>query len=677
MSFNRMPEITTLISKIDTAMARADGFGKDAIRNLMPELREAIDDVNAALREVDGLLFQGLRDEAIGLHDEDFAAAAARLNLEDREEWPELERFFVASGLSFPPKIDFDTLSALESAYSEIEAMRRPLDTLRRMALERAPVAERLRVLRELRKADPTKPVWTEAIKDHEQARVAELLPEVGRVLAQRDPQAVAALHAEITDPGWSVPIPRDLFRATRGADLWMNLRSAAAQAEEAGKGLESAWQQLQHAQPTPELVDLLRRLRLQYGQAVRLAAESKPQLSNCPTISNFVHEERLLEQIDAVASRLEQPLHWLAAQDAADAMASHFQQLCGQLEYLSGQKPARAAESAWLANLKAVQTEVDQICQSHAGLAVPPSLQERVASAEAAVLHRARQRKWFVLAALVAGIVAMGLMISGIAAWVSNARIAREDLQRLEGFSARAEAGEFAEAPADVSAIVTRHTNDQRFIPVTDALFGFIRQESDRREKFRQALEAFDRSNEAARSQLEDREQDRQLEAWPASVVDAARAWRRAREIGGEPDKEQTNPVTVTTDNAAVTELRTKEEEEIDIRERRQKDLESEYDKAGAEFVRRKNRDINEMLEEAADAETIDTLQETTASLLESLKSLDRERKKLAPELLKKTSMLRHPQELEELLGRTQRQLEARKQELEDLLQSGEGDDR
>lgn len=666
MNIDRIPEITALISKIDTAMARADGVGKDAMRNLMPELREAIDEVNTALREVDSLLFQGLRDEAVGLHDEDFPLLAARLNLEDREEWPELEQFFVVSGVGFPPKIDFETLSALESAFSEIEALRRPLDRLRRMALERAPVGERLRVLRELRKADPTKPVWTQAIKDHEQARVAELLPEARRVLAMRDPQAIAALHAELTDPGWSVPIPKDLIRATGGADAWMNLRSAAGLAKEAGKGLEAAWLEVQEGRLTPELVDRLRRLRLQYDQAVRLAAESHGRLGDFPTVAGLVQEERLVEQVDSVAARVSQPLSWLSAQDAADAVAGQFQQLCGQLEYLCGQNPARTAESAWLAEVQRLQAEVGQICQSHTGLVIPSSLQERVAGATAVVLGRAQQRRKLAVAASVAGLVLAGLMVLGVAAWWRKGSVARVDLRELEYFSARARAGEFVEVPADVADLFGRYEGDERFANVASEITGFVRQEAERRDAFRESISAVDRSIEAALAQLEARQGDRRLDVWPDSVVEGARAWRRAREIGGEPGKRGPEETMPTATNAAVDELRVKEDRELASREVQQKAVESEYEKAAAACVKERKRELLAELPNAGDAVAIEALQQATNTLLESLKVQTREKKKIAPELLETTPFLRYPKELEEILETTQRMIEDKRKGLE-----------
>ena len=638
MTFNRIPEITALITRIDSAMARADGAGNDAMRSLMPELREAIDDVNAALREVDALLFQGLRDEAIGLHEEEFPALAARLNLEDREEWPELERFLVVAGVGFPPKIDFDTLSSLESAHAELEGLRRPLDRLRRMALERAPVAQRLSVLRELRRADSTKPVWTQAIKDHEQARVAELHQEVRRVLATRDPQAIATVHAELVNPDWGIPIPRDLIRATRGADLWMTLRSAAGLAREAGKGLEAGWQELQQSAPTPELVERLRGLRSQYDQAGRLVSEVSPRLAECPTMAGLVQEERLVEQIEAVASRVAEPLHWLANQDAADAVAAHFQQLCGQLEYLCGQTPTRAAESAWLAEVRRIQGEAEQISSSHAGLAVSPELQERLTAATAAVFARAGRRRQLLLAAVAAGVVAAGLLVFMIAAWWRKGAVVSDDLHTLESLSFRARAGEFAELPEEAASIVRHYSGDDRFARVANDIEGFVREEADRREKFRQAIAEIDRSVDAARNQLEARnDQDRQLEAWPGSVVEGARAWRRARELGGEPGKRQSKAGGVTTDNAAVDELQAAEEEELGVMERMHKDLVAEYENAAATFVKRKNNEFLGMVQGARDPEEIRTLRQAIEGLLEAVTAYDRDRQKILPELLEK----------------------------------------
>ncbi len=43
------------------------------------------------MHEADELLFEGLRDEALGLHDPDLFVVAMRLNLQSRPQWPDIQ----------------------------------------------------------------------------------------------------------------------------------------------------------------------------------------------------------------------------------------------------------------------------------------------------------------------------------------------------------------------------------------------------------------------------------------------------------------------------------------------------------------------------------------------------------------------------------------------------------
>lgn len=662
MPFNRIPEITALISTIDTAMARADDIGNDMIRDLMPDLRDAIDEINAALREVDGLLFEGLRDEAVTLHDEEFSTLASRLNLEDREGWPELERFFVVEGISPPPKIDYDTLSALESAHAELEELRRPLDKLRRLALERAPVARRLALLRKLREADPTKPVWTQAINDHEEARVAELHQEARRVLAIRDPQAVASLHAELVDPEWGIPIPRELVKATRGAELWMNLRAAAEQAKEAGKGFEAAWQEVQQGPPTAELIDTLRRWRLQYDDAVRLAAENRQALADCPTVAGLVREERLVEQVDAVAPKIIEPLNWLAMQDAADAAAAHLQQLCGQLQYLSRQRPERTAEDAWLADLQRITDDVHRLCESQPGLMSPEALLQEVEIARAGVVARAKLRRRVIIGGSVAGAVVAGLLVFVIVSWLQAGRVTREALASLELFQSRADAGEFATVPAEVADLKERYPDDARFQKTVTKIEELVVREAARRESLQAFNQEFDQAYADSKVMLKARQGAERLEMWPESVVAGARAWRKARRVGGDPEKRGSKTRTVVAGNDAVTQLHDDEEAEIADRENKQKKLEEDYEDAAEAHVREQKREILTALQGLRNPSEVVALEKVVDDLL-ALQT--KEKTPDAEELLEKTSSLRYPLDWGDALRWTRGEIQKSAQQL------------
>jgi|GEM_PF-2838117 len=664
MPFSRIPEISSLIATIDTAMARADDIGNDMIRDLMPDLRDAIDEINAALREVDALLFEGLRDEAVTLHDDDFATLASRLNLEDREGWPELERFFVVEGISPPPKLDYDTLSALESAHAELENLRRPLDRLRRLALERAPVFRRLALLRSLREADPTKPVWTQSINDHEEARLAELHEQARQVLNSRQPEAIAELHAELVDPEWGISLPKEFIRATRGADLWIQLRAAADQATLAVAGLEAGWSELQHALPSPELIDRLRQLRVQWDQAQQSIAECRQHLAGCPTVAGLIRQEKLDERIDALPARVSQPLDWLTAQDTAEAYAGQLQQVCGQLEYLCEQKPRVQAESAWLADMERLSAEVMRLCQTQPGLVYPVFLRERVAKAVEDVRGRAGQRTRFKLLTWAAAAVAVFLVLMAVAMWLKRGAEYRQAITQLETYRDQAEPGEFEKLPEQVKHLQERYPTDVRVSKLIAEIESSVDREWKRRDALREAFAECDTAMAESLRVLGDRPGADRVMAWPPEVVAGAQAWRRARKVGGLPGKRIPKADDDGSSKNDPVERLHKEEEEIASREVQQKKIEDDYERAAAAHVRERNREILGGMPTATDTAAGERLVDLLRQIDELLTMYPLEKTPSANELLEKTSRNRFTMQSENSLKTTRRLIEERMRE-------------
>ena len=657
MPFNRMPEAGSLIAQIDTAMARADDIGDDMIRDLMPELRDMIDEVNAALREIDALLFEGLRDEALTLHDDDLPMLASRLNLEDRAGWPELERFLVVEGISLPPTIDYDTLSALESAHAELESLRRPLDKLRRLVMERAPLARRLALLRKICNADPTKPVWALAITDHEEARVAELHEEVRRALATRNPNAIAALYAELVDPEWGVPVPKDLIKATRGADVWIELRGAAEQAKQAVEGMEAGWRELQESPPTVELIGRLRELRMLWHETLQKETECHQHLVHCPTIAAFVRAEGLDQHFKQLAPRVQSALQWLSAQDLAESLAGQLGQVCGQLEYLCDQKPDKPGESAWLADMERLEAEAHRLCQTQAGLVYPELLQQRVNKSAADVRGRAaRRRRLFVLATSSA-VVVVCLLVAVVGLWLYERGRYLEATTELERYVKSAKAGEFVEFPAKATDIQKAYPNDPPIAEDLQEVSRFIDDERQRRIQLQASLDEFDERLESARKSLRNRQGSDQVEEWPPEVVEAARAWRAARKIGGVPGNRLPSGNDSDEENNVVASMHAKEEDKIATREMEQKNLEKEYDRAAAGYVRLRSS----QLMQAPPAELYAALEEVERLI--ALYTLDKT--KGANALLEAGSRLRFSDTAADLLKKTRQDLEERKKRL------------
>ena len=98
-------------------------------------------------------LGQGLRSEAIHMADEqpNLMDLVAALDLPDPDAWAE---FCQQSDLPVPPPLQMDRAAQLNEAYAQDQPMEHLLSRHRLLALSRAPIAQRLEVLRQM-KADP------------------------------------------------------------------------------------------------------------------------------------------------------------------------------------------------------------------------------------------------------------------------------------------------------------------------------------------------------------------------------------------------------------------------------------------------------------------------------------------------------------------------------------------
>jgi hypothetical protein len=590
MPFTRLQDLSKLVNAIDTAMARHDEQGLVAIRDLLPTLHETVDAVNVALGEVESLLFEGLRDEAIALHDPEFPSLAARLNLQDRAGWPELEQFFAREGIGPPPGVDFDTLSALESAHSELEPLSRILDKLRRMTLERAPLGRRLAVLRKLGELDPTKPVWAELIAAHEQVRHGELKDAVRQALAARDPAAISALHDELTSSGWSVPVPKEYVRATRGADAWLRLRDVVDEAEAAAEALEAWYARAALQPPTLEMVEEARQLRQRWEEARDQCTGCRAALAESPNVATLVRDEGLLGRLDVLPPRTQPVLDWLDEQDSRDDTAGQFAHACEQLEQHVERLPHWKAEAEWLASVAALQDDVTRLCREVPDLAYPEPLRVRVEEALVEVQSRASHRRTILLGAMAAGgalvVIAIGLVIFG----ARRSQQLEKDRARLEKIHQQALAGNFVQMPSFVAEAASRHTADENVSSLAERIGVAVDEERERREQVQEGLARQAANVETSRRKREERKGLQQLDAWPDDVPAAAKAWRVARSLGGDPGRRKPAGGMAAVPPEDCVEARhalKKEESEIEAAGTVQKELENEFRDAATQAFR------------------------------------------------------------------------------------------
>jgi hypothetical protein len=624
MPYTRLQELGALAEGIQKAFDRNDDIGMDMLRDTLPEVRETIDAVNAALREVDSLLFEGLRDEAIAVNDPEFPALAARLHLEDRATWPAVEAFFAEEGINLPPKLDFDTLTAIESAHAELEHLRQPLDKLRRLNLERAPLQKRLAQLRKLRELDPTKPVWAQAAAAHEEARVGELHDAVRQAIEARNPHALAELHAEVVDPEWSIPVPRELVRNTRGAEIWMRMRDAAARATAAATALEAGDAEREQAPPTADLLYRQQCARQEWMEAAAIMQECIAALPQCPQIAAIVADEGLDRVLPAQAVRAQPALQWLAEQDARESMTLQHQQICQQIDYLVDHLPKEQDESTWNSRLERLEADLRRICQAEPSLVFSDFLRVRLRGAIERVKQRQVWRQWLQILKVLLAVLAIVGIVWGLWSWRSAENSRAGMLTELASMRQQAEQGAYDTMPAAVAAWDDDYAGDDEFVRERGKLEAEVAREQRRRAALTKALDGFESAVSRAQAALAERRASRDacLEPWDESVVEAAEAWREARRVGGVPGKREppeTEVVVLEKRPGVAQDVLKAEEAKIEAARSTQVDLENDYRQAAIEEFRRQWKVIQDAVpkEDAADRAAV------AAKLLGDLESL------------------------------------------------------
>lgn len=237
-----------IVDEIRAFLQASDQSYKERHRDLALEYAEICVDVNRRLAQCAQLIKQGLRPEAIHLAEADpnLLAALAELDFAERAGWLDLVAIY---DLPLPPDLDLATAEYLNVAYAEHDPLRNLLKKHRRLALARAPLRDRLAVLRELARLDPTNPIWSEDVQTYERARFKQVQAEAVDAVRNTDTEAIEALEQELTTDAWSLQPPGSLVQAvSQAAELERRqaskraLPAAETELNDAFSALDADW---------------------------------------------------------------------------------------------------------------------------------------------------------------------------------------------------------------------------------------------------------------------------------------------------------------------------------------------------------------------------------------------------------------------------------------------------
>lgn len=600
LTHTRLLPYQKLADDIDAALARFDEIGADTIRDLLPEWREAVDAINLALKEADGLMFEGLRDEALGLHDPDLTVVASRFAVHDRPQWPDISLWFEATGISDPPHVDTDAISQLEAAHGELDGLRKGLDTIRRMALERAALGDKLTVLRKMRAYDSTKLVWSKAVAAHEDACLRECRTAVTQALAKADFASLANMHASLVDPDWEREVPRDLVSATRGADIAGTIHDAVERAKDLAADIENRWSA--SAGPTHVHCEHLLELRQRLDDTHGVIEECLGQLRDCPQVLGVVRKAGLDTAFGTILNGLAKPLEWIEACGSLHETRTSFATECRRVEYLCDHLPEKSGQSKWLADLQRCDAEIRRCCQQLPELVFPELLQERVRKAQSSIASRETLRARFIV--VVASSVV--ILVGGITAFVGYRQWKQGEKDRaiavLKDAVKDARYGMYLERPSDVEDYAGTYGQDTKVSRLLREFDECVEVEKERRSAFSKLIVRHKELIEAATGAVADREvapgDDSRLAPWPDPFVEAAQCLAKASERAGRPDTDGSD--SGDTVPASAKRQFDKEEQEIAECEAAQAIVNGELEQLAADSFTRLRDQLRDRIPEA-----------------------------------------------------------------------------
>ena len=169
-------------------------------------------DINERAYQCQEFLGRGQRKEAVQLakNAPDLKAIAQAVDFRERGLWLDICEEYE---LPFPDIIDTDIVTVvIDEAYGQKRTIQSLLMLHRRMALGKAPLADRLRVLRKLCKADAANVIWRDDLGVLEPARVEELIKTAERANRDGDLVVLETIQRELASDEWLNPPTKALL---------------------------------------------------------------------------------------------------------------------------------------------------------------------------------------------------------------------------------------------------------------------------------------------------------------------------------------------------------------------------------------------------------------------------------------------------------------------------------
>jgi hypothetical protein len=374
---------------------------------------ECIEAVNKRLRHCDELMRKGLRSEAIQASEIQpvLLDLVTELDLPEATAWWEEAR---SHGLSPPPRLLTNIAAELNRAYADCQSLDDLLRAHRLLALARAPLKDRLALLRKLAAKDDQNPAWREDIKSYEAGRLREIQLELVRVQQQEDVHVACEIDDELHGTAWTLAVPRGISETAQSVRETLVAKNARKRLERIATRLDQAFSAYDLQSATA--------LREEWSESAELAK---------------------LAPDDALSLQVSAALDWLDECDRRQANEQKVVVLRAELEEILEDDTATLDEVA--SRMHALERYDQEI---------PERLRRRYQQRRE-LTERAASRRTYGLIAIALALIAT---VGAVSIYVVNQQLARRELAGIQqSLEKLVKAGEFRKAQQFVDSLQDR----------------------------------------------------------------------------------------------------------------------------------------------------------------------------------------------------------------------------
>lgn len=315
----------SVIDQIRAILKGRAAISREMLEPLVEEYSEQVARVNERLQRCEGLLRKGLRSEAIQLADLEprLLDQVALLDFPELEDWEEILRLY---SLDVPASLLLDVALQLQDAMLSEQPLSAVMKQHRRLAIARAPLSWRLRVLRQIARLDPGNPNWGEDVEAWEKVRLKELDREVDEAIQKSDLEVLQKIKEELESERWVIKPPDGLskrvdekIKVLRVAVVHTRLSALAEKLNQAfcemdsqqGKALAQQWQQVaasvsqvppviwQVAEPALAWIEEVERERQRREEFAELSQRLRDSLNDQAKITDVMRLYQALVRMD------------------------------------------------------------------------------------------------------------------------------------------------------------------------------------------------------------------------------------------------------------------------------------------------------------------------------------------------------------------------------------------